>query len=433
VIDFKLPSLGADMDDAMLVGWLVEPGDEVQRGQVVAEVETEKGIIEVECWEDGVVLELLVEPGPDRLRVGTPIARIEPAHGTARPPTRPSRQTAGLSAGAGPRLTPPVRHLAHQLGVEPEALTGSGDAITREDVRRAARAPVSTVRESEHPVDHAARVASAGRATRPRATPMARRIAAERNVDLVDVASSRRDGIIVSSDLAHGAAAPAEPDRAAAMRTAIARSMARSKREIPHYYLGTHIDVERMLTWVDAENADRPLAGRLLPAAVLLKATAMALRSVPGLNGRWIDGALDPGSGIHLGVAVSLRGGGLVAPAIHDADRLDIDETMSALRDLVARARSGQLRSSEMSDATATVTNLGDRGVETAFPVIVPPQVAMIGFGKIVERPVVVDGEVAVHHSVHATLAADHRASDGHTGALLLEKLDQLLQEPEQL
>jgi pyruvate dehydrogenase E2 component (dihydrolipoamide acetyltransferase) len=166
---------------------------------------------------------------------------------------------------------------------------------------------------------------------------------------------------------------------------------------------------------------------------LLLKATTLALRELPELNGHFVDDVFQPSDRIHLGVAVSLREGGLVAPAIHDADTLDIDELMAALRDLVTRARTWRIRSSEMSDPTITVTNLGDRGVETAFPVIIPPQVAIVGFGKITDQPVAVDGMLAVHPVVHATLAADHRVTDGHRGGLFLEALDRLLQDPEDL
>jgi pyruvate dehydrogenase E2 component (dihydrolipoamide acetyltransferase) len=136
---------------------------------------------------------------------------------------------------------------------------------------------------------------------------------------------------------------------------------------------------------------------------------------------------------VHLGVAVSLRGGGLVAPAIHDADRLSLDELMVSLRDLVERARAGRLRSSEMADPTITVTSLGDQGAEEVFGVIYPPQVAMVGFGRIVERPWARDGLLGVHPTVRATLAADHRASEGHEGSRFLATLDRLLQAPEAL
>jgi pyruvate dehydrogenase E2 component (dihydrolipoamide acetyltransferase) len=217
------------------------------------------------------------------------------------------------------------------------------------------------------------------------------------------------------------------------MRSAIAAAMSRSKREIPHYYLATEIDMHRSLAWLAQENLRRPVAGRLLPAAVLLKAAALAVRDVPEVNGHWTDGAFRPSEAVHLGVAIALRRGGLIAPAIHHADMLALDELMARLRDLVMRARGGRLRGSEVADPTLTVTNLGDQGVETVFGVIYPPQVALVGFGAVVEKPCALDGLLGVRPVVAATLAADHRASDGHRGGLYLAAVRRLLQEPEKL
>lgn len=451
MIDFVLPSLGADMDEAMLVAWLVEPGDTVEYGQVIAEVETDKGVIEVECWQDGVIEEMLREPGTERLPVGTPLARIRPAGEAAEanaPAGAPATVTSAVAASPPPRVgrepPPPVRHLAHALGVHLDEVkgTGSDGVITREDIRRRAS-------DDEHERAIERRVGG-----RPKASPLARRLAAETDVDLSSLVSARGDGLITSADVAAGGSlregehTPSEPapaqagphekttavDRATAMRNAIARSMSRSKREIPHYYLADTVDLKRCLGWLETENEERPITDRILPAALLLKATALAIRDVPELNGFWVEGGFSVADSVHLGVAVSLREGGLVAPAIHHADTLTLDEMMASLRDLVARARSWRLRGSEMSDPTVTVTNLGDRGVDIAFPVIIPPQVAMVGFGKIREAVVVGDdGSPAVHPIVDATLAADHRASDGHRGGLFLSALERLLQEPESL
>ena len=209
--------------------------------------------------------------------------------------------------------------------------------------------------------------------------------------------------------------------------------MARSKREIPHYYLSTTVDLTRSLAWLEAANANRPPAQRLLLAAVLLKAVACALAEAPEFNGFFTAEGFQPGTGIHIGTAIAIRGGGLVAPAIHDADKLSLDELMIQLRDLVARARSGALRSSELSDPTITVTNIGERGVETVFGVIYPPQVALVGFGMPVERPWVVGGQIATRRVLNAALAADHRASDGHRGSLFLADINRRLQNPEAL
>lgn len=430
MIDFVLPSLGADMDQAMLVGWLVKPGDEIEYGQVIAEVETDKGVIEVECWHDGVAEELLVQPGPERLPVGTPLAKIRLRDEVARRETEATPPTATPTEHRPPEdpktPTPPIRHLAHTLGVDLNDVAGTGPngSITREDLERAAATP-----RSESP--GAVAPAAQGRA---KASPRARQLARRLGIDLESVTPKRTDGLVTYSDVEAVSAQVGQPeDKTAAMRRAITRSMTRSNREIPHYYLATRIDLQHALDWLETQNDAHSITQHILPAVLLLKATALAVRETPEINGHWGDDHFVATESVHLGVAISLRDGGLVAPAIHDADSLDLGDLMECLRDLVTRARAWKLRSSEISDPTITVTNLGDRGVETAFPLIIPPQVAMVGFGKILDDVVAVDGTPTVHPVVHVTLAADHRVTDGHTGGLFLTALDRLLQKPEQL
>jgi pyruvate dehydrogenase E2 component (dihydrolipoamide acetyltransferase) len=218
------------------------------------------------------------------------------------------------------------------------------------------------------------------------------------------------------------------------MRQAIAAAMARSKREIPHYYLSTNIDLKRALDWLNAENLKRPMEDRLLYGVLLIKAVALTLREFPELNAIWEAGQLVVKPEIHVGVAISIRQGGLIAPALHLADKKSLSELMHDFRDLVQRARAGSLRSSELSDSTITVTSLGEQGVESVFGIIYPPQVALVGFGKIADRPWVVDGQaLAVRPVITATLSADHRVSDGHRGGLFLSSLDRCLQQPEKL
>lgn len=392
-----MPSLGADMEAGTLVEWLKRPGDRVARGDIVAVVETQKGAIEVEIFEEGVIGELLVEPGTT-VPVGTPLARL-----SGGVPAAPRAAVAGPSSSA--------------------------------------QAP--SAEAARTPPDAAAPPAQApGAVEHVTASPAARRLAAERGVDLATVKGTGPGGAVVSEDVERVKPVTLLPEERpvprrgldfGAMRNAIAAAMARSKREIPHYYLGTTIDMRPSQAWLAEVNAARPPAERLLHGVLLLKAVGLALQKSPELNGFYVDGAFRPSSAIHVGMAVAIRGGGLVAPAIHDTAERSVDELMAVLRDLVARVRTGMLRSSEIADPTITVTSLGERGVESIQPVIYPPQVAIVGFGKLVERPWAVGGALAVHPVIQASLAADHRVSDGHRGALFLAEIDRLLQEPDRL
>jgi pyruvate dehydrogenase E2 component (dihydrolipoamide acetyltransferase) len=393
MIEFKLPSLGAEMDEGTLLEWKVKPGDRVKKGDVVAVVDTSKSAIDVEIWEEGTIYELVREP-KETLPVGTVIARLLEPGETPEHAEEDKRRKAAEAKAAVP--SPP-----------PSAAPAPGRVL----------APAPPSAES-----------------RQRASPAARQRARELGVDLAAVAGTGPHGAITIEDVEKAAAAAAQPrDRATEMRRAIAAAMARSKREIPHYYLATDIPLARAAKWLAARNEQRSVTERVLMAVPLLKAVALALKRYPELNGFFRDGAFVPGAGIHLGVAISLRQGGLIAPAIRDVDGKGLDELMRALSDLVGRARALSLRSSEMSDTTVTVTNLGDQGVELVQGVIYPPQVALIGFGKVTDRPWVEDGKVVVAPVVTASLSADHRASDGHRGALFLIELARALQDPEKL
>lgn len=389
-----MPQLGADMTAGKLLRWRMNIGDRVQRGDIIADVETDKADIEVEIFASGIVDKFLIHPG-EKVPVGTPLALIReegvtvPAAGAVPPLVRtatalaPVRATAlAPSIAVSPpavapfpgrlHISPVARKIAEEQGLDPAILTGTGPGgrVTREDVQRAVEART---------------------------------------------------------------AAQEPPDRQTRMRQVIAAAMARSKREIPHYYLSTTVDMNRCVQWLAQENTRRPIADRLLYGVLLLKAVALALRQVPELNSLWKEGKAMPSADVHVGVAVSLRGGGLVAPALHHTDRQSVGELMKQFLDLVQRARAGSLRSSELSDPTITVTSLGEQGVETVFGIIYPPQVALVGFGKIAERPCSVDGQIVSRPLLTATLSADHRVSDGHRGGLFLAALERLLQEPEKL
>ncbi len=272
-----------------------------------------------------------------------------------------------------------------------------------------------------------------------RVSPAARRLAEQRGIDLAALTGSGPGGTIVSADIeaaVAGKAAPKAPAAGfdlAAMRSAIAAAMARSKREIPHYYLAQPIEMAACEEWLARINAKRPPSERLLLGALLVKAVALAAAKFPAFNGFYRDGKFEGASAVHVGTAIAIRGGGLIAPAIHDADRLSLDELMRQMRELVQRVRAGRIRSSEIADPTITVSSLGERGVEQLFGIIYPPQVAIVGFGKVTSRPWIVGYIIVARPVVGATLAADHRVTDGHAGALFLSEIERLLQEPDKL
>ncbi|MBA5603814.1 2-oxo acid dehydrogenase subunit E2 [Duganella sp. FT3S] len=395
MIEFKLPSLGSDMDEGKLLAWHVQPGDTVKRGQVVAVVDTSKAAVDVEIWQDGTVAQLLVQPG-ETVPVGTVLAIV----------LEPGEAASAVIARAGEGVAP----VRPATAAAPAPLSGS-----------APRMP-----------DGVAGGVAATPSARRRISPAARKKAAEYGVNVDALNGTGADGAITLQDVeaAAQAAKAAPADRQAEMRKAIAAAMSRSKREIPHYYLSEPVAMRAALDWLAAANAERPVTDRLLLAVLQLKAVALALRRFPDMNGYYRDGAFQPVAAAHVGVAIALRQGGLVAPALLDAADKPLDQLMRELSDLVRRARAGSLRSSEMGDATITVTNLGEQGVEMVAGVIYPPQVALVGFGRLTERPWVRDGGLCVMPVVTASLAADHRVTDGHRGALFLAAVRDLLQDP---
>ena len=377
-----MPALGADMTAGVLISWLKKAGDTVQHGDIVAVVHTDKADIEVETFTSGVIEQLLVEPG-SAVPVGTPLAVI--------------REPDGEAASVAPRrgatrllISPSARKLADELGVDPADVRGSGPGgrIQLKDVTAAAseRTPV--------------------RPTLAKPPPPAE---------------------------PSPSAALSDDGRGPAMRRAIGAVMSRSKREIPHFYLGHTIDLSRAMAWLTESNIHRPVSERLLHGVLFLKAVALALHEVSELNATWEGDEVVQRDDVNVGVAIALRGGGLVAPAIRHTDELSLDELMHAFRDLVTRARRHSLRSSEMSEPTITVTSLGERAVETVFGVIFTPQVAIVGFGSVAERLWISDGQVLPCPVVNVTLSADHRVTDGHRASAFLVAVDRLLQEPSEL
>ena len=380
--DFLMPILGADMTEGTVVTWRKQPGERVERGEIVVEVETDKATVEVESFVAGTVETILVDEGR-KVPVGTLLAVIgvegeqpvaaRPAPAVPLPSVALPAPAAAKALGARVRASPAAKQLAQELGVELSTVTGTGPEgrITREDVEQA-------VRVTARPLEEA-------------------------------------------------------PDRQTRMRQAIAAAMSRSAREIPHFHLARDIDMSSPTAWLAEENERKPVAERLLYVVLLIKATALALREVPELNGRWIEGRVVENPAVNVGVAISLRGGGLVAPALLDTDRRTLDDLMGGFRDLVQRARAGSLRGLEITEPTITVTNLGEAGADSVFGLIYPPQVALVGFGRMTERAQIYNGEITPRPAITASLSADHRVVDGHRGSLFLRAIDRMLQEPNRL
>lgn len=381
MIEFRMPSLGADMEDGTLREWLVKEGDMVKRGDIIAVVETQKGLIEIEIFSEGKISQLLIRED-EKVPVGTVMALI---------------------------------------------ISDAKEVMKKEE---AVTKPVSLPLQTE--IIHA--VPSGG----IKASPLAKKIAAENHLDLAQIKGTGENGAITQKDVEEilqkrksGAgekkAVPGE-----GIRMAVAAAMSRSNREIPHYYLETKIEMSKALAWLKETNKEKPVSKRLLPAALLIKAVAAALVEVPELNATW-ENSLQLKSEINIGFVISLRSGGILIPAIRDAGKKNIGEIMDALSDMIVRAREMKLRSSELSESTITVTSLGENSVETVFGVIYPPQVALVGFGNITEQPWAENGMLGIRPVITATLAADHRATDGNTGSRFLSAVRKHLQKPEQL
>ena len=365
-----MPTLGAFIENGTLTEWKVKPGQRVKRGEIVAVVDTDKAAIDIETFQDGVIVDLVAQPG-EKLPVGAVLAHI----------AEDGAPGAVAEVSGHVRASPAARQRAQELGVAIEQILGTGPdgAVTLADVERAAPG---------QPVAPSVQVAAAPQAAVPEATPM---------------------------------------------RRAIALAMERSNREVPHYHLAVDLEMTRALAWLGTWNATHPLSERVLPVALLIKAVALAIAETPELNGFWEEGAFRPGQDVHVGVVIWLRQGGLVVPALHDVARKPLAVVMADLADLTNRARAGRLTRTEITEGTVTVTSLGDRGATLVHGVIFPPQVALVGFGRLSPRPWVENGQLVVREAVTTTLAADHRASDGRTGSAFLETLGRLLLEPEAL
>lgn len=400
--EFLMPSLGADMESAVLMEWHVKEGDRVSKGQVIAEVETSKGVIEIEVFEEGIVEKILVEEETE-CKVGTPLAII----------ASDAKESVEVKAESEPKE----------------------EVEQKEEVKPQEEQKLEVPKKSEIKID----------SRDIKVSPAARKKAEELGVDLTKITPI--DGVIQLAQLE--AIEPKEEDTAVqeepkpqekrkkdtknGMRQAIAAAMSKSNAEIPHYYLSTSINMTPALQYLEEFNKERSIKDRILPAAMLIHAAVLALKEVPELNGFWQDDELHISKAIHPGIAIALRRGGLMTPALLNADIKNLNDTMESLGDLITRTRASKLRSSELMAQTITITNLGDLGVDSVYGVIYPPQVAVIGFGIIKDAPWAEGDTLSVRKVMQATLAGDHRATDGRIGAQFLDKLNHILQNPKEM
>jgi pyruvate dehydrogenase E2 component (dihydrolipoamide acetyltransferase) len=380
MIEFQMPSLGADMEDGTLIEWKKKPGDVVKRGDIIAEVETQKGLIEIEVFDEGSIAELLIQEGT-KVPVGTKMALIQPSTIEAEKP------------------------------------------IELHPIMEKVTVPIIEEKIDIVPI---------------KASPLAKKMALENHIDLSKITGTGPDGAITKEDIDAiiKQSETAETEKIStpseAIRMAVAAAMSKSNREIPHYYLEKKIDMTKALAWLQEANKQRTVANRLLPVVLFIKAMAKSLKEVPDLNAVWENGLLQK-TEINIGFVVSLRNGGIIVPAISQLDTKSADKIMAALNDLIPRARALKLRSSELSSSTITLTSLGDAGADTVFGIIYPPQVAIVGLGSITEQPFAENGMLGIRSMANVTLAGDHRATDGLTGSQFLNSLDKNLQNPEAL
>ena len=391
MIEFQMPSLGADMEAGTLVEWRKKPGDTVKRGDIIAEVETQKGLIEIEVFDEGVIGELLIKEG-SKVPVGTVLALI-----------KTNGEVPEIKKGTTPEKNIPQIQPTEEKTIKKP----TGEKIEKRLIK---------------------------------ASPLAKRIAADNNIDLSRIQGTGEDGAITKEDVDNAIVQKektAKPEgktslQIEAIRLAVAAAMSKSNKEIPHYYLEKRIDMTKALAWLREANSKRPIQKRLLPAALIIKATAKSLVDFPNLNAIW-DNGLQLKEEINIGFVVSLRGGGVIVPAIRNANLKSVDEIMEALNDIIPRARAMKLRSSDLTDTTISITSLGEGGADMVFGVIYPPQVAIIGFGGSSQQAFVENGMLAIRSVFTATLAGDHRATDGLTGSDFLYALNTNLQNPESL
>ncbi len=414
ISEVVMPQMGADMEEGTIIKWLKHEGDEVERGEIIAEIETDKANVEIEAFDPGVFRKALHAEG-DTIDVGTIIAII------AAPDDDISSYENGAAKSALPKAaTPPA------LKEDPAP---AGSDATAPDSVPAAVTPSPTAKQDG----------------RVRASPVARKIAQDNNVDLATLTGTGPDGRIVKRDveaaLAGAAKAPAAPAATSGatttvsmskMRQTIARRMAQSKREAPHYYITVDIDMTEAESLRQQLNEAVEEYPRVSVNDMIVRACALALQRHPIFNSWFIDEQVQQHADINVCIAIALEDG-LIAPAILDTANKNLGEIADASRSLGQRAKSGSLKADEYTAGTFTVSNLGMFDVETLVAIIQPPQTAILGVGAVREVPVAIDGGIGTADLMKAALSGDHRVTDGAQGAQFLNEIRRLLESPASL
>ncbi|WP_293746725.1 dihydrolipoamide acetyltransferase family protein [uncultured Paraglaciecola sp.] len=403
-----MPSFGADMAKGSIVKWNVKPGDHVSKGDIVASIETMKGLIDMEVYDEGTITKLVAVEG-EELEIGRPIAELQLTNEESSN-NKPEQIPTDAALPSVETITTQVVNLSGKQDKEDKKTPNISNIPDHSELK-----PKPQI---------------------PKISPAARFRAKELGIDWRQLAQGNGpNGALQLNDINAVYEMHPEPQESPSdlMRQAIASTVSRSKRDIPHYYLQLDMLLDNAVRWLREHNADLPPNKRILINAVIYSAIARALTSFPAFNGFYRDGHYESSDSVHLGNAISLRQGGLMVAAIHDAQHLGLIEMMEKITDQVNRARKGGLRMSEMQEATVTVSNLGDRGSDSIQSIILPPQVAIFGIGRQRTVPWIVDNTVSCASIVSMSLAADHRVSDGHLGARLLNKINKYLQKPETL
>ena len=425
--EITMPRLSDTMADGTIATWRKKVGDRINSGDVLAEIETDKAIMELEAYDEGILQRILVDEGT-QVPIGTPIALIgdDAAQAVPRPEAASAPDTAGVRpvdatptrsisadtarvapADPRPKASPLARRLARERGIDLDTLHGSGPngRITRVDIEAAAS---RLARQSGADGASRAQPAEPVAATDPEraGAPVPDHEGGEASDEVTDVPLTR------------------------VQRVAAAR-LTQSKQQAPHFYLTSAVDVTDLLAFRETLNASLTTAGEVKVSVndLIVKAVASALRANPSVNVSFADTVLRQYRRVHVGVAVATPSG-LLVPVVRDADRKSISEIAKQNQRQVARARHGKLRPEDMSGATFTVSNLGMFGIEQFAAVINPPEAAILAVGAAAEEVRQVGGELTVRRILRLTLSCDHRAVDGATGAAFLRDLAALLQEP---